>query len=183
LGPGQWTATAQGMAPTRTQGGPTLAMPAVQAIRSLDNNAVYYRLLYRDALQPKPYAQARWSIAPPELLDQQLRDLLGASWTVIHPQDNLHVQPGIPILHLYLDEFSHIFSTPDKSDGLLKIRATLSAANHKGARLIAQRNFTITHPSTSLDAAGGVQALRQTVNTLAQQLDQWLHQHAPTTPP
>ena len=161
---------------------PALAMPAIQASRALDSNVVYYRLMYRDALQPKPYALARWSMPPAELMDQQLRDLLGANRTLIHPQDNLQAQPGMMLLHLQLDEFSQVFETPDKSYALLKIRATLAAPDSKGARLIAQRSFIISEPSATLDAAGGVRALRQTVEKLAQELDQWVLLQTATLP-
>ena len=77
-------------------------------------------------------------------------------------------------LQLHLDELSHVFETPEKSYGLLKLRATLSVPHSKGARLIAQRSFSIKHPSVTPDAAGGVRALRQALEQLTQELDAWV---------
>jgi cholesterol transport system auxiliary component len=172
LGPGASTQT-----PDFTR--PPLVVSAIQTTRALDSSALYYRLLYLDPLQPKPYALARWSMPPAELIDQQLRELLGAQRYVIHPQDQWQLQPGMMQLHLHLDEWSHVFETPQKSYGLLKLRATLVAPDSKGARLIAQRSFSISHPSATQDAAGGIRALGQTVEKLAQELDAWLLQQSP----
>jgi cholesterol transport system auxiliary component len=153
---------------------PPLLLHAIQTTRALDSSALYYRLLYSDPLQPKPYAQARWSMPPAELLEQQLRYRIGAQRHVIHPQEHWQLQPGAMQLQLHLDELSHVFETPDKSYGLLKLRATLSIPHNKGARLIAQRSFTVTHPSVTPDAAGGVRALHQAVEQLALELDAWI---------
>ncbi len=153
---------------------PPLLLPAIQTTRALDSSALYYRLLYSDPLQPKPYTQARWSMPPAELLDQQLRLTLGAQRHIMHPQEHWQLQPGVMQLELHLDELSHVFETPDKSYGLLQLRATLSVPHSKGARLIAQRSFTVTYPSETLNASGGVRALRQAVEKLAHELDAWL---------
>jgi cholesterol transport system auxiliary component len=40
---------------------------------ALDNMAVLYRLGYADAQQLRPYAQARWSMPPAQLVRQRLR--------------------------------------------------------------------------------------------------------------
>ena len=160
----------------RTAPASPLALPPVQAIRALDSTAVYYRLLYNDALQPKPYAQARWSMPVAELIDQKLRYLLGQERSLINPADNLLVGQEVRILQMQLDEFSHTFETPQRSIGLLKMRVTLVQPSMKGARLLAQRSFTVQQPSATPDAAGGVQALSAAVDVFANELNAWLQQ-------
>ena len=186
LGLAVWTPfatnTADTAAPVPDVKRPPLLLPAVQTTRALDSNALYYRLLYRDPLQPKPYAQARWSMPPAELLDQQLRHSLAAQRHIMHPLDHWQLQPGVMQLQLHLDELSHLFETPDNSYGLLKVRATLSVPHSQGARLIAQRSFSIKHPSVTPDAAGGVRALRQALEQLTQELDAWLLLQSTSSP-
>ena len=153
-----------------------LALPPVQTTRALDSSSVYYRLQYKDAQQPKAYAQARWSMPVAELIDQKLRYQLGQNRSLINPQDNLQLGKNVLTLHLQLEEFSQVFETPDKSSGLLKMRATLSESHTQGARLQAQRSFIVQHPSTSPDAAGGVHALTVVVEKLGAELEQWLQE-------
>lgn len=154
----------------------TLALPPVQTTRALDSTALYYRLQYKDAQQPKPYAQARWSMPAGELIDQKLRQQLGQRRSLVNPEDNLQLGKEVRILSLQLEEFSHVFETPEKSVALLKMRATLLEPDTKGARLLAQRHFTVQQPSSTPDASGGVRALRAAVESFSAELEQWLQQ-------
>lgn len=175
FGPG----TLQAVLPTRMASLHSLALPPVQTTRALDGTSVYYRLHYKDAQQPKAYAQARWSMPVGELIDQKLRYQLGQNRHLLNPQDNLQLDKNCLILNLQLDEFSQVFEAPDKSVGLLKMRATLSEPQPRGARLLAQRSFTVQQVSTTPDAAGGVHALTSTVELLGTKLEQWVQQQPP----
>ena len=63
---------------------PTLALDEVQASAALDSTAVLYRLAYADAQALRPYAQARWSMTPAQLLRQRLREHLGQRRAVLN---------------------------------------------------------------------------------------------------
>ena len=63
---------------------PTLALDEVQASAALDSTAVLYRLAYADAQALRPYAQARWSMSPAQLLRQRLREHLGLRRAVLN---------------------------------------------------------------------------------------------------
>ena len=154
----------------------TLALPPVQTTRALDSTSLYYRLSYKDAQQPKPYAHARWSMPAGELIDQKLRQQLGQRRSLVNPEDNLQLGKDVRILRLQLEEFSHVFEATDKSIGLLKMRVTLLEPDTKGARLLAQRHFTLQQPSTTPDASGGVRALSAAVESFTVELEQWLQQ-------
>ena len=171
FGPGPMRAEPQ----NRTGASP-LAVSPVQASRALDGTAVLYRLLYQDAQQPKPYAQARWSMPPAELIEQKLRYRLGQGRSLLNTADNVQAGPDVRVLHMQLDEFSHNFETPQMSIGLLKLRATLTQPHTQGARLLAQRSFIVQQPSATPDAAGGVRALSAAVDVLATELEAWLQQ-------
>ena len=65
---------------------PPLVLADVEAPAALEGNAVLYRLAYADAQQLRPYAQARWTMPPGQLLRQRLREQLGQRRPVLLPQ-------------------------------------------------------------------------------------------------
>ena len=73
---------------------PTVALDEVQASAALDSTAVLYRLAYADAQALKPYAQARWSMTPAQLLRQRLREHLGLRRAVLNSGEGS--APGTP---------------------------------------------------------------------------------------
>jgi cholesterol transport system auxiliary component len=154
---------------------PALLLMDVEAASALDGTAVLYRLGYADAQQLRPYAQARWSMPPAQLLRQRLRELLGQRRSVLSPVDA--VAPGTMALRLELEEFSQLFDSTQSSAGLVRVRATVSRFGSP-PKPLAQTSFVVQRPSTSADAKGGVQALAQASDVLVLQVDQWLQQVA-----
>ena len=85
--------------------------------------------------------------------------------------------PLLPLqLRLELQEFSHYFSAPDASVGLVRLRATLVDVTAAGEKLVAQRVVVAQVPAPTLDAPGGVRALTAATDAAIEQLDQWLQQ-------
>ena len=154
---------------------PPLLLMEVEAASALDGTAVLYRLGYADTNQLRPYAQARWSMAPAQLLRQRLRELLGQRRSVLSPVDA--VVPGSLALRLELEEFSQLFDSPQSSAGLMRVRATVSRTGSP-PKPVAQTSFVVQRPAASADAKGGVQALAQASDALVLQVDQWLQQVA-----
>ena len=152
-----------------------LMLSDVEASSALDSTAVLYRLLYSDAQQLRPYAQARWSMPPAQLLRQRLRESLGQQRSVLAPGDAMIA--GTLVLRLELEEFSQLFESAQSSTALVRVRATLSRSGSP-ARLLAQTSFVQQQPGRSADAAGGVQALAQASDALVLQMDEWLQQIA-----
>ena len=155
---------------------PTLALGEVLASTALDHLSVQYRLGYSDAQQLRPYSQARWSMPPAQLLRQRVRETLGARRSVVNQADGLVLPPNTLALRLDLEEFSQFFAQPGSSDGVVRLRATLSQASVKGETLLAQRSFVVRSPAASADAAGGVRALTAAVDAAVQELDTWVQQ-------
>ena len=90
---------------------------------------------------------------------------------------NRSQHPLLPLqLRLELQEFSHFFSAPDASVGLVRLRATLVDVTAAGEKLVAQRVIVTQRPATTLDAAGGVHALTAATDAAIEALDQWLQQ-------
>lgn len=172
FGPGPVSASATNrMAPLSA-----LVLAEVDAHAALDGTAVLYRLAYSDARQLRPYAQARWSMAPAQLLRQRLREQWGQRRAVLNAAQGMVVPPATLSLHLELDEFSQLFESSSHSTGLVRLRATVGQAAAGTERLVAQRSFVVQRPAPTTDAAGGVQALTAATDAVLAELAQWLEQ-------
>ncbi|MEO8387280.1 ABC-type transport auxiliary lipoprotein family protein [Polaromonas sp.] len=148
---------------------------------ALDNMAVLYRLGYADAQQLRPYSQARWSMPPAQLVRQRLREQLGLRRAVFSAGSSVALNRSqnavLPLLlRLDLEEFSHLFTAPDTSVGLIRLRATLLEITPAGEKLVGQRNIVVQRPASSSDAPGGVRALTAATDAAIEELDQWLQQ-------
>lgn len=147
---------------------PALAV-SVQTTPALDSSAMWYRLAYADEAQLRAYALARWAMPPADLLQQRVREILGRQRVVLAADE------GAPQrLQLELQEFSQVFETPERSAGLLRLRATLRQQTPAGERTVAQRSVVVQHPAVSADAPGGVRALAAASDAAVLELAQWL---------
>ncbi len=155
---------------------PPMVLADVQAPAALDSTAVLYRLNYSDAHLLQPYANARWTMPPAQLLRQQMRAALAEHRAVIYANEGVQAPAGALILRLELEEFSQMFDSPQSSSGLLRMRATLSHPAPGGEALVAQRQVLVQSPATTPDAAGGVRALSAAAASAVQQLEQWVQQ-------
>jgi cholesterol transport system auxiliary component len=152
----------------------------VESGSALESSALLYRLGYADAHQLLPYAHARWSAPPARLVRQRLREELGRDRAVLDPTESAslaRVAGTMPrVLHVELEEFTHVFDSPTQSWGVLRLRATLMANTPAGELLIAQRAVTQRVAAPSADAAGGVRALSAATDAAAKEIAEWLAQ-------
>ncbi len=148
---------------------------------ALENMGVLYRLAYQDAQLLRPYTLARWSMPPAQLVHQRFKSALGQRRSVFAAGDSVALNRNQnaalpPVLRLELEEFSHVFTAPDASMGLIRLRATLLEITPSGEKLIAQRSVTVQRPAATLDAPGGVRALAAATDAAIEQIDEWLQQ-------
>ncbi|WP_233168282.1 ABC-type transport auxiliary lipoprotein family protein [Xylophilus sp. ASV27] len=178
FGPGQVAVQPQ----SRIADLPPIALADIDASGVLDSAMLMYRLAYTDAQQLQPYALARWTLPPSQLVAQRLRERLGQRRAVLDVDDSASLQRidgKLPlILRLQLEEFSQIFDSPASSAGVLRLRATLVEKLPEGDRLIAQRLVLSRQPAPTADAAGGAKALATATDDAAQQIGDWLAQAA-----
>lgn len=158
---------------------PPIELGAVDATTALDSTALLYRLAYADAQLLQPYALARWSMPPAQLLHQRLREALGQQQRVLTEGAGIGIGSGIRAtrrLRLELQEFSQVFDTPDASVGLVRLHASVvSTTTTGGGRLLAQRSFVAQRPAPSPDAGGGVHALTAASDAVLLDIAQWLN--------
>ncbi|MDT8990595.1 ABC-type transport auxiliary lipoprotein family protein [Curvibacter sp. APW13] len=153
-------------------------LAGVHAPSSLDGTHMLYRLVYSDALQSRAYAQARWSMPVPELLEQRLRQRLASQHPVLNPADGVQGRgPGL-VLRIELEDFSQTFSAADQASVRVRLRATLSAWRGGTEQLLDQQTFESQRPCASADAPGGVRALAQASDTVLEALERWLAANA-----
>jgi cholesterol transport system auxiliary component len=139
-----------------------------------------YRLGYADAHQLRPYAQARWTAAPAQLVRQRVREQLSQRRVVLNTGEGAALlrSGGVAprVLRLELEEFSHLFESPTQSVGVVRLRATLAENTPSGEKLLAQRVVIVQRPAPTADAPGGVRALAAATDAAAEELSQWLQQ-------
>lgn len=157
-----------------------LVVAEVEANAALDSNAVLYRLVYADDQQLRPYAQARWSMTPAQLIRQRLREGLGQGRLLLNPEDNggsgANAQSNPPLtLRVELEEFSQLFEAPDKSVGLLRLRVTLTQRSATGPKLVAQHSLVAQQSAPSADAYGGVRAMTAATDAAVLEIEHWLN--------
>lgn len=145
-----------------------LVIADVNGPASLDSNRMYYRLLYADAQQARPYAHNNWSVTPLQLLSQRLRARVAQAGVKVLATTDAAV--GIPLLRLEAEDFSQNFDSQASSSGQVSLRASLFR-NH---RLVDQRTFTRSTPAPSADAAGGARALALSSDAIAADILAWL---------
>ncbi|MCA0215445.1 MAG: PqiC family protein [Proteobacteria bacterium] len=159
---------------------PAIALADIDAGGALDSSAMLYRLGYADANQLRPYAQARWTAAPAQLVRQRLREHLSQRRVVLNTGEGAALlrSGGVAprVLRLELEEFSHMFESPTQSAGVIRLRATLAENTPSGERLLAQRAVIVQRPAPTADAPGGVRALAAATDAAAEELSQWLQQ-------
>ena len=184
FGPGNLAAQ-PGAQPATLPALPALALDDISTSGgALDNQAVLYRLTYLDAQQLRPYSQARWAMPPAQLVRQRFREQLGQRRAIVEARGSLALNrsqnAALPVLlRLDLEEFSHVFTAPDASVGLIRLRATLIEQGASGEKLLAQRSVVVQRPAPSADAPGGVRALTAATDAAIEEIEVWLQQSRP----
>ncbi|MDR1648481.1 MAG: PqiC family protein [Zoogloeaceae bacterium] len=126
----------------------------------LEDKAMHYRLLYDNPSEVRVYTRARWAQPPASILRQALETRL--YWSADAAQDHC-------LLTLGLLRFEQEFTHPGQSRGVLTLRASLRNDRH----ISDERLFAFTVPAPSPDAAGGVAALADATEQLADALKTW----------
>jgi len=140
----------------------------VQSARWLDTPAQQYRLVFRDPLTRRNYADNRWVAAPGELLERWLdRHFLGGQGAGTGSGCRLVVQ---------LDELEQRFATPQSSQIFLSVRASLFPARND--TLLSGKSFNIVQTAPAPDARGGVEGTRAAAAVLVQELARWFDEVA-----
>jgi cholesterol transport system auxiliary component len=147
---------------------PALVMADVTGPASLDSQRMFYRLMYADAQQSRPYAYNNWSVTPLQLLSQRMKARFAqAGVKVLNTTD---AAGGLPLLRLEADEFSQNFDSATRSSASVSLRASVFR-NHK---LVDQRTFSRRSQADSADAPGGARALATASDAVAADILAWL---------
>lgn len=157
--------------PTSPQAkGAILRIARIEMPAWLQGTGLYYRLAYRNDNAIAAYANSDWAAPPAAMLERRLRDALAdGGWrAVVGSASNAQADFT---LHVSVDDFSQVFTSPGESFGVLDATVTLDGASDA---LVAQRHFHFRIAAPSADAAGGVRALDTASRDFARQLRDWL---------
>lgn len=176
LGP---VAQVSAQAPRKGAGTP-LVLADIDASGALDGNPLLYRLAYSDDHQLRAYAQSRWSAPPPQLVRQRLREQIGRERPVLSLDESAALDPqdvgSVLLLRLELEEFAQVFDAPERSRGVVRLRATLLAPTPSGDRLVGQRGIATEARAPTPDASGGVRALSAATDAASAEIATWVRQ-------
>lgn len=158
-------------AASRAQAAPPVGAIVVTDITgssALENERMFYRLSYADALQARSYANSRWTANPLQMMTQRMKTRIAQSGAKVLSETD--ASNGVPILRIDVDEFVHNFSGAAQSEGQVALRASV----FQGHVLVDQRSFARTTPAGSADAAGGARALAASTDAIAADIVAWL---------
>lgn len=147
---------------------PVLVIADANGPSWLDTQRMYYRLLYADAQQSRPYAYNRWNTPPLQLLSQRLKTRVAQGGVKV--LSTTDAAAGIPLLRIDVDDFSQNFDSEKQSSGQVTLRASL----FRGHQLLDQKTFSRNSKAASADAQGGAQALALASDAVAADLLAWL---------
>ncbi|SAL57301.1 lipoprotein [Caballeronia arvi] len=146
---------------------PPVKVLAVGAPRNLETDSFAYRLSYVDAQRTGSYSDSHWTMPPPQLMTQRLREALAARGPILSGADPVR---AVPLLEVELTSFEQVFDAPEQSHGLVSVRATLT----QQGRVVGQRSFAASASAPSADASGGARALAAASDDVIAQLSAWL---------
>lgn len=154
-------------AQSANRSGMTLMVPPAVSPAWLDSPGIVYRLAYQDAARPQTYAQSRWVDTPAALLTQRVRSRFAAAGPVVGSGDGARADFA---LQIEIEDFSQSFSTAERSQVSIRIRATL--VNLANRTLHAQRTFSLEQ-AAGADAEGAARGLAQTADAVIESLLEW----------
>ena len=148
----------QSAAPARLK---ALSGVEVTAPRWIDSVSAHYRLAYANAAQPQAYAQTRWVMPPPVLIEARLKERAVAGGTVLGGSG--------PLLKIEIDEFAQVFDAEKTSRAVLRARVTVLT----GQAVLRQRPFAIEEAALTPDGPGGTAALGRATDRLIESVLDW----------
>lgn len=147
---------------------PPIGIAEIQAPAWLDATRVFFRLNYANSHELRPYAYARWTMAPAQLLLQRLKARIAQAGGVA--LSDSHGAANVPALRIEVDDFTQHFDAPGQSHARVVLRASV----FRGRTLVAHRSFRQQAPAPSADAAGGARALAVASDAVIADMVAWL---------
>lgn len=146
-----------------------LTVASVKSIASLSTKNIIY--LHENG-ETASYLYSRWSDTPSVLIQRSLLSSLYEEHLFVSLSPATSSAQADWVLESDLNAFYHRFSK-NGSDGYIDITYRLIDARTK--RPLASKRFMISSPSSSMDAQGGVEALKKSTLELNRQVIQWLN--------
>lgn len=147
---------------------PAISVAEIKTPIWLDTQTMFYRLNYANDLQPRPYTESKWAMAPTQLFLIRLKSRLSQAGGVVVPASDGAV--NLPVLRIEADDFSQGFDSTGKSSANVAMRASV----FDGRVLRAHKMFVKQVPTSSADAQGGAAALATASDAVISEITAWL---------
>lgn len=147
-----------------------IGVTPIQAPSWLRTTALTYRLDYEVPARLRAYTQSQWTAPPGELLTLRLRERISAAndgLTLTRTSEDMDSYR----LEVTLESFAQIFASPDRSECIVTLSASLSRPDN---RVLAQKTFTAERPAPSANAAGAVAGLAAASDSDFEEILTWL---------
>lgn len=146
----------------------SLSVAPSKSIGSLSSKNLIY---LKESGETGPYLYSRWSDTPAALIQRSLLKSLDEHSLFASLSPSTSLAQSDMVLESDLDAFYHRFSK-DTSEGYIDITYRLIDTHTK--KSVASKRFIITSPAQSMDARGGVEALKLAQTELNRQCIEWL---------
>ena len=155
-----------------------IALAPIQAPSWLRTRAVLYRLDYETPALTRAYAEREWTAPPTEMLTLRLRERIAAANTGF-TLERLPEKTAGYRLSVTLENFSQTFRSPQKSECVMTLSATVL---RDGDEVVAQQIFRSEGEAPSANAAGAVEGLAHAADANFEQILAWLSASLPQQP-
>lgn len=140
---------------------PNIRLAGVEAAPGLEGSEMRYRLAYQNPARVFAFTESRWVAPPDKLLARRIEQRLLPTGAV---QCTLHIT---------LEAFDQVFDAPDRSRGLVQIRAKLASGTGRRAVIRATQESS-ERPATTADARGGAAALTEAADAAITSVIDWV---------
>ncbi|OYZ66423.1 MAG: hypothetical protein B7Y17_01630 [Sulfuricurvum sp. 24-42-5] len=148
----------------------SLKLTGTQTAPSLSGKALLY---LTDHQEVGSYLHSRWNDAPNIMIDRVLLAALDDAQLFSTLVPKTSISNTDLLLESTLSSFYHRIHEDKTSDAHIDITYVL--IDSKTRKTLASQRFIITSPAASMDAIGGVAALKDATHTLSQQCTAWIY--------
>lgn len=146
----------------------TLSVASSKSIGSLFGKNLIY---YRQNGETGAYLYSRWSDTPAALIQRSLLASLDEAALFSSLSPTVSLSQSDWVLESDLDAFYHRF-LDNTSEGYIDI--TYRLVDTRTKHLLASKRFSVAAPAPSMDAQGGIEALKNATRELNAQSIEWL---------
>ncbi len=152
----------------------TLKVANIYADRSLKTRNMFY---IEQKRKKYAYSESKWAESPQTMIHQAVMDMMRKSAAFGYVQSPKSKVLSDFLLETRVDEFAQYFSDDEKS-ATAKVTITFTLLDAKKHTIVMSKTFSATKTFSSLNAAGGAEALSLALSDVLRSAAQWIEKGA-----